>query len=71
MTSITTDLSVPDYAGPGIGMSAGCGVCFEQFDLMYEPNQYPTVHVDGTDTWELICDTCQDAMDADRDQAAP
>lgn len=60
-----TDLSIPEYAGPGIGMSDTCGLCRQQFDLMYEPDQYPTVHNEGTDTWDLICDSCQAVMDED------
>lgn len=66
-TVFVTDLSIPEYAGPGIGMSAGCGVCFQQFDLMYEPVQYPTLPNDMGEPEELICDACQDAMEADRE----
>jgi hypothetical protein len=64
---ILTDLSTPDFPGPGIGITDTCGLCRERFDLMYEPDQYPTLPNDLGDPEELICDACQDAMDADRD----
>lgn len=64
-----TDLSIPEYAGPGIGMSGTCGLCHKRFDLMAEPDQYPTLPNDMGEPEELICDACQDLMDAD--QGAP
>jgi hypothetical protein len=61
---------VPEYAGPGIGISDACGLCGEVFDLMYPPDQYPRLANDLDMPEELICDACQDQMEADRDETA-
>jgi len=65
---LAASLRIPPYPGPGIGESAGCGICFKQFDLMYRASQYPTLPNDMGEPEELICDDCQDAMEADRDE---
>jgi len=57
-----TDLTPEPYAGPGVGVTDTCGMCHRQFDLMHDPAQYPTVYVEGTDTWDLICESCQDEI---------
>ena len=57
-------LAIPEYTGPGVGIADQCGICRETFDLMYEPDQYPTVVVEG-EMPELVCDACQDLVDAD------
>jgi hypothetical protein len=57
-----TTLTIPEYPGPGVGISDQCGICRETFDLMAEPDQYPSVAVEG-EMPELICDACQDAME--------
>ena len=69
MTIAITDLTIPEYPGPGIGITDTCGLCRETFDLMAEPSQYPTLTNDMGDPEELICDACQDVMEAD--EAAP
>jgi hypothetical protein len=60
-----TDLSILEHAGPGVGITDTCGLCCLSFDLMYEPDQYPTLPNDMGDPEELICDACQDLMEAD------
>ena len=60
-----TDLSTPDYPGPGVGITDTCGLCHLTFDLTAEPDQYPTLVNDLGDPEELICDSCQDLMEAD------
>ena len=65
-----TDLSAPEYAGPGIGITDTCGMCRKPFDLMYPPEQYSSVTVEG-EMPELICDDCQDEIDADDCAATP
>lgn len=62
----TNSLRVPDYAGPGIGITAECGLCHQVFGLMYPPGQYPTLPNDMGDPEELICDACQDTAEDDR-----
>lgn len=42
-----------------------CGVCFKPFDLQRRADQHKTVHNWGTDTWDLICDDCDDAIPAE------
>lgn len=39
-----------------------CGVCFERFDLQRPAGQYATVRNWGTDTFDLVCDECEDAL---------
>lgn len=50
-------------AAADIGITDTCGPCRKPFDLLYPPAQYPAVTVEG-EMPELICDTCQDEMDA-------
>lgn len=63
------DLSMPPYPGPGIGITGTCGLCGQRFDLMAEPDQYPTLPNDMGEPEELICDACQDLMDAETELA--
>ena len=67
MTSTPHDLGTPDYAGPGVGITDTCGICRETFELMYDPAQYPTVANDVDLPFELICDSCQEDMEDDRE----
>ena len=62
---VAADLTPEPYAGPGIGITDTCGVCHRTFDLMYPPEQYPTLVNDVDEPEALICDACADAMDAD------
>lgn len=59
-----TDLTAPEYPGPGVGITDACGICHETFELMYPPDQYPAVVVEG-EMPELICDACQDVMESE------
>jgi len=65
-----TDLTTPEYPGPGIGITDACGLCGETFDLMYPADQYPTLTNDMGDPEELICDACQDLMEDSEDVPA-
>jgi hypothetical protein len=51
-----------------------CGRCFERFDLTRPADQYTTVRNWGTDTWDLVCPDCDDAIAAEAttgEHAAP
>ncbi len=67
--AIQTSTQTPDYAGPGVGITDTCGLCGQRFDLMYPPDQYPTLPNDMGEPEELICDSCQDAIEAGRDES--
>jgi hypothetical protein len=65
--TIATSAANDDESGefiPG-SVTDTCGICFNRFDLQYPADQHKTVRNWGTDTWDLVCPDCDDAIAAE------
>jgi hypothetical protein len=41
-----------------------CGIC-EERRTTEDPRQHFTAYNEGSDTWEIVCEECQDLVSAD------
>ena len=67
MTMTSTPATMTEYDFIPGSVTDTCGVCLTPFDLQRPAGQYTTVRNWGTDTFDLVCDECEDALAADAD----